>query len=120
MTKPEFIQSLLPKNLFWSYDTREEQSIPDEVVIEQVLLYGDVPDLTQLFHLWDKKLIQKIWEEQLLPHERHRKINYYLGVFFFQIPHINNFLNKHIRAYPRLERLRLLAAGDPESPYRAG
>lgn len=120
MTKPEFINKMAEKNLFWSYDLKSGSELPDEVVIEQVLLYGDVPDLLALFRLWDEEQIRKVWEEQLVPQGRYRKINYYLGVFFFQVADINNYLNQRVRAYPRLERLQGLVASDPEGPYRVG
>jgi hypothetical protein len=38
--------SAFPKHLFWSYS--KDADLPEEVVAEQVILYGDLEDLFQL------------------------------------------------------------------------
>lgn len=110
MDKNIFITSLANRNFFWSY--RKDQKIPDPVVIEHVLLQGDVPDLKILFRFYDPLQIRRIWEEKILPQRRYRKINYYLGTFFFDIDDINELLNARANDHPRLDRLQKLVARD--------
>lgn len=110
MDKNTFVTSLADRNFFWSY--QKGQDIPDPVVIEQVLLQGEVPDLKLLFRMFDNALVRRVWEEKILPQRRYRKINYYLGTFFFDIDDIRKLLNKRADDHPRLDRLQKLAAPD--------
>jgi len=50
--------ALFPKHLFWSYDPRAD--LPDEVVAEQVILYGDLDDLFRLSNNVSPVIIAKV------------------------------------------------------------
>lgn len=107
------IEQLKENSTFWSYDLSAEHGvISDELLMEQTLLHGDVDQLLLLFSIFSKEQIRTFWERKLVPHEKYRRINHYLGVFFFQVTDISSFLNQRIIAYPRMERLRLLATKD--------
>lgn len=110
----KLLEQLEKNSAFWSYDLGEQggANIPDELLIEQTLLQGDVEQLFLLFELFPETQIRTVWENKLVPHEKYRSINHYLGLFFFQIKEISSFLNQRIVAHPRLERLKLLAAED--------
>lgn len=110
MSKAEFIDHIFQQNWLWSYDSQAE--LPESIIIEHALLYGDVDDLMQLFSLYDNSLIRQVWLDNLVVQDRYRKLNTYLAKFFFRISNAEAFVNQHITAYPRLERLRLLAAED--------
>ena len=116
-TRDILVQQLLKNNVFWSYDFNEEQGscIPDELLIESTLLHGDVEQLFLLFSLFPESQLLNFWENSLVPHEKYRRINHYLGLFFFHIKDISSFLNKRIGEHPRLERLKLLAAQNQEN-----
>ncbi len=109
------LQHLAARNVFWSYDPQMLHAIPDGLLVEHALMYADVDDLKLLFCAFSPVFIREIWETRLVPHQRNHKINCYLGTFFFQIPDVRTFLNERIVAYPRLERLKLLAAADEGS-----
>lgn len=106
------IEQLKSQNVLWSYDLSRTDDLPDEVLMEETLLHGDVDQLKLLFSIFPAEGLQAFWEEKLVPHERYRRINHYLGLFFFEVPDISSFLDQRIVAYPRLERLRLLASED--------
>jgi hypothetical protein len=112
--KEKLIKQLQKNSAFWSYDLGEDDlfGIPDEFLIEKTLLHGDVEQLYLLFSLFPDPKIRTYWENNLVPYEKYRRINHYLGLFFFHIKDISSFLSQRILAYPRLERLRLLAAED--------
>ena len=40
-SKSEYLQGLRKRNFFWSYSTVESDDYPDELVIEQVLVFGE-------------------------------------------------------------------------------
>lgn len=113
-SKEILLEELQENHAFWSYDPGDLDgtNIPDELLIEQTLMHGDVEQLFLLFELFPETQIRTVWENQLVPHEKYRSINHYLGLFFFHIKDISSFLNQRIVAHPRLERLRLLAAED--------
>lgn len=107
------INQLKQNAAFWSYQLSDQDSnIPDAILIEQTLLHGDVLDLIALFDIFTLSDIKAVWEEKVVPHERNRRLNHYLGIFFFRIPDITNYLNKRIIERPRLERFRLLTSQD--------
>ena len=56
-------------NAFWSYDLPANLDIPDEVLIEKVLLYLDMDEISTLFRLFDRKAIKKVWVERILSQE---------------------------------------------------
>jgi hypothetical protein len=112
MCRDNLIQYLLRHNHLWSYDPTKASQLPDSILIEQTLVHSDVDGLMLLFDCFEKSDIRAVWESEIVPHQRHHKLNIYLGTFFFRIPDIYSFLQQRTREYPRLERLKLLAAED--------
>lgn len=56
-------------NVFWSYNLPSNLDIPDEVLIEKVLLYLDIDEIRTLFSLFEKKTIKKVWIDRILCQE---------------------------------------------------
>lgn len=112
MCRDNLIQYLLRHNHLWSYDPTKASQLPDSILIEQTLVHSDVDGLMLLFDCFEQSDIRAVWESEIVPHQRHHKLNIYLGTFFFRIPDIYSFLQQRTREYPRLERLKLLAAED--------
>ena len=50
--------ALFPKHLFWSYHPQAD--LPDEVVAEQVILYGDLDDLFRLSNHVSSVIISRV------------------------------------------------------------
>lgn len=69
------------KNLFWSY----RSSPNDNVIIEHTLKYDDVDSIKTLLQTYGNERCRKIWEKTLVPDERFRKLNFFLGKFIFKI-----------------------------------
>jgi len=112
--RQSFLRELIDQNFFWSYDLNPSSVVKEELVIEHVLKFGDVPYLKKLFEFYDFNKIKEVWMEELAPDKRYRKLNTYLGKFFFKIEDIDEFLNSKIVEYPRLEKFKKLIADDPE------
>jgi hypothetical protein len=106
--KAEFAQQLAQRGLLWSYELSEVGKLPDNVLIEHGLVYGDVPDIKTIFEIFPKKMIKSTWEKVLLPNPNHRKLNYYLAIMFFHIKKPYLLLNQSYET--RFDLLQRLAA----------
>jgi hypothetical protein len=69
------VQRGIKRKLFWSADTSNPDTISDELLIEQTLRYGDLPDLWHLFRLFDKATLRQVWEKRLAWIEQDYKNN---------------------------------------------
>ena len=56
-------------NVFWSFNVPPNLDIPDEVLIEKVLLHLDMDEIRILISLFEKKKIKKVWIERILCQE---------------------------------------------------
>lgn len=93
---------------FWSYQPEALTSLPEDVLIEECLRWGDVPELNDLFALFPLANIRKVWREKMLPDLRVYPHNYYLAMVFFNIKNPKRYIlplqNKNSR-YARLQSL---------------
>jgi hypothetical protein len=96
-------KKLIEENAFWSYDKSSIVIIPDDVLIEKVLLHLDIEDVQALFLLFPKKKIQKVWQEVVLPRDPlYHKLNSLYAFLLFDIKHPDRYIryykNKHIKS----------------------
>ena len=106
--KEAFIILIAQKGLLWSYDPSKVTLLPDEIIIEQTLVYADTPQIQTLFKLYDPKNIKKVWKQHILPDERHKKLNYFLARFFFNYRNPILVINRKYET--QLEKLQRLVA----------
>jgi len=109
-TKTNFIRSLIARNLFWSYDLTKESNLPDELLIEQVLGYGEPEDIENLRKYFKLSQIKQVWQQQLLPDSRFKNANVWLAKVFFNIEQTDKYIQKYSHQRSRYDHLRLLAA----------
>jgi hypothetical protein len=96
-------KKLIKRNAFWSYDKSSIVVIPDDVLIEKVMLHLDIEDVQALFFLFPKKEIKKVWQDVVLPREPlYHNINKLYAFMFFDIEHADRYIryykNKHIKS----------------------
>jgi hypothetical protein len=96
-------KKLIKENAFWSYDKSSIVIIPDDVLIEKVLLHLDIEDVQALFYLFPKKEIKKVWQDVVLPRDPlYRNINKLYAFMFFNIEHTDRYIryykNKYIKS----------------------
>ena len=96
-------QKLIEENAFWSYDKSSIVIIPDDVLIEKVLLYLDIEDVQILFLIFPKRKIQKVWQEVVLSREPlYHNLNRLYAFLLFDIKHPDRYIryykNKHIKS----------------------
>jgi hypothetical protein len=107
----KLLDYLVKHNLLWSYDPQQVQFLPENIIIEQTLRYGDVPQLRLLFETIDIKIIQKVWEQHLLPQPQYKKMNYYLAKLYFKKRgNIHQYIDYFIQNETRLNKLQRLIA----------
>ncbi|HEU5293021.1 MAG TPA: hypothetical protein VFU05_20390 [Cyclobacteriaceae bacterium] len=56
--RQSIITELKRKKLFWSYDLKPGEDIPDSLLLETVLIYGDLPELEGLKYLFSDSKIE--------------------------------------------------------------
>ncbi len=101
MDRKEFVEQLKKKHVFWSYSPEAE--LPDEIIIEHTLKYGDVIDIINLFKSFSKDCITRIWLESMSHDIRFEKTNYYLKLFFLKN------LETHEPVETRYEKIKRLS-----------
>ncbi|PSJ75851.1 hypothetical protein C7N43_16690 [Sphingobacteriales bacterium UPWRP_1] len=106
--KEQLIQNLRRLGAFWSY--APQAPIPDAVLIEEVLRWGDVAEIQALFRLYATAEIRKVWRETLIPDTRIYPHNYYLALIFFNIKNPKRYILPLQKKYSRYERLKQLIA----------
>jgi hypothetical protein len=103
LLRKQLEKKLREENAFWSYDKSSIEIIPDDVLIEKVLLHLDIEDVQALFYLFPKKDIKKVWQEVVLPLDPlYHNINRLYAFLFFNIEHPDRYIryykNKHIKS----------------------
>jgi hypothetical protein len=96
-------QKLIEENAFWSYDKSSIDIIPDDVLIEKVLLHLDIEDVQSLFLIFPKKEIKKVWQEVVLSRDPlYHNLNRLYAFLLFDIKHPDRYIrfykNKHIKS----------------------
>ena len=96
-------KKLIEENAFWSYDKSSIVIIPDDVLIEKVLLHLDIEDVQALFYLFPKKEIKKVWQDVVIPRDPlYRNINKLYAFMFFNIEHPDRYIryykNKYVKS----------------------
>lgn len=91
------VEKLKKMGAFWSYSTDNLNNISDDLLIEEALKWGDVPEIKAVFKLFPKYKVQSVWEKYLLPDKNIYSHNYYLALIFFDISDPKTFLNSKIQ-----------------------
>ena len=108
-TKNDFIQSLINQNFFWSYAIIDSSDLSDDLIIEQVLCYGEPDDIINLKKYFKFRQIKQVWQFRLLPDNRFKNSNVWLARVFFNIHQANKYIAKYSKINNRDDHLRLLA-----------
>lgn len=79
------VERLKKANAFWSYDMSSVKDVPDDILVELVMRYLDVDEISMLFRLYTKKAIKQAWIENLVPDERCYQMNRFFAWYYFGI-----------------------------------
>ncbi|MBP3787615.1 MAG: hypothetical protein ILA22_05710 [Prevotella sp.] len=82
--RPHLVEKLKQEHCLWSYDSDSIQDIPDDVLVELVMLYLDIDDIDLLFRLFDYKTVKRAWIDNVVAQgERYYNLNYFFAWYYF-------------------------------------
>ncbi|MBO4802708.1 MAG: hypothetical protein J5545_12730 [Bacteroidaceae bacterium] len=91
MSKKEIIKQDLTRLLkeehcFWSFNESSVQDVPDDVLIEKVLIYLDLQDIDRLFSIYSFQKVKRVWLDTLVPQQDYyHTLNRFLAWWYFGI-----------------------------------
>lgn len=82
--RPYLVQKLKQEHYLWSYESDSINDIPDDVLVELVMLYLDMEEIDLLFKLFDYKKVKRAWIENVVAQgERYYTLNYFFAWYYF-------------------------------------
>ena len=81
-------EQLKANHALWSYDksAMTAHNLPDEFIIEKVLMHLDLDDIDMLFLLFPKKQIKEVWKWNMCPLENfYHSSNVLFAIIYFKI-----------------------------------
>jgi hypothetical protein len=107
--KERLFNQLRQKGIFWSYAPSVTlREVTAAVFIEHALKYADFDEIVELFTLYGKKFIFKIWGKELKNDLRFKKLNLFLARVFFGMDVEADYFQGGMSE--REKKLRLLAS----------
>ena len=99
--RPYLIQKLKDEHRFWSCETDSICDVPDDILIEKVLIYLDLDDINKLFHILPYEQIRKSWRDDLIPlGERYYSLNRFLALYYFNVKrpgaYVKSIITRHL------------------------
>jgi hypothetical protein len=77
----------------WSYDSESAAQMSDEELIEYVLLYLDLEDVSKLFSHFPKPVIKRIWKKKMLIQEPvYHNLNRLYAFLYFDIKNPDRYV----------------------------
>ncbi|MEQ8881396.1 MAG: hypothetical protein RLQ12_17260 [Cyclobacteriaceae bacterium] len=95
------------KHLLWSYNVSSIEVLPDDLIIEKYLQFGNESDWNNLRLAFDEKQIKAVWEDQMLLYGRELKKQEQIVAYFFNVEDPE----KYISALKKQKLDRLVARG---------
>lgn len=108
MEKNQVVENLRKRGALWSY--APEADLPDAVLIEETLRWGEVAELKWLFTYFGYSQVRQVWEQTLVADARIYRHNYYLALIFFDIAEPKIFLQNAQNKNSRFARLQQLTS----------
>lgn len=67
-------------NYFWTY--KKDADLPEAIIIEKVLIYGDFEEIFMLEKIVGKNSIKTLWEKNIRNKKRFKKLNSVLEIIY--------------------------------------
>lgn len=78
------IDRLKQQHCLWSYENDSVRDIPDDVLVELVMMYLDIEEIDMLFQLLGYKAVKRAWIENVVAQgERYYNLNYFFAWYYF-------------------------------------
>ena len=84
--KHDLIKRLKIANAFWSYVHKSIKDVPDDVLVELVMLHLDIDDIDKLFEIYPRQFVKKAWIQNVVPlGDRYYILNKFFAWYYFQM-----------------------------------
>ena len=84
--KSYLIKRLKEENAFWSYNVDAIKDVPDDILVELVLLHLDMDDIDKLFVIYSSKFVKKAWIQNVVPlGDRYYVLNKFYAWYYFHV-----------------------------------
>ena len=82
--RPYLIDKLKCAHCFWSYEGDSIDDIPDDILVELVMLYLDIDEINLLFQLIPYRKLKQAWIDNMVAQgERYYTLNYFFAWYYF-------------------------------------
>jgi DNA invertase Pin-like site-specific DNA recombinase len=100
--RKDLFLKLLESKAFWSYANVKYEKITDEMLIQKVMEELDIDDIRQLFILYNKNFVRKVWKEEMVAQDPYyRSLNILLAKLFFDIKNPEQYIKRVKREYQK-------------------
>lgn len=83
--REHLIELLNQECRLWSYDMQFKKDLPDDILIEKVMVYLDLEEIDMLFKLFSFQKIKRVWLDRLIPQENYLySLNRFFAWFYFR------------------------------------
>lgn len=84
--KKHLIRRLKKANAFWSYDQDSIKDVPDDILVELVMLHLDLEDINILFDIYPYVFVKKAWIEHVVAQgEMYYVLNKFFAWYYFKM-----------------------------------
>ena len=84
--KRGLINRLKKANAFWSYQADAIKDVPDDILVELVMLHLDLDDIDKLFDIYPYKFVKKAWSENVVAQgEMYYVLNKFFAWYYFKM-----------------------------------
>jgi hypothetical protein len=95
----------IAKKAFWSYPEIAPAKVPDEKLIEKVLIYGSDKQRQELLGIFPKSKIQGVWEDKLVVQEpRLHDLNRKIARYILAIPNPDDYIRESYKKHNLYDR----------------
>ncbi len=82
--KPYLVKRLKQENAFWSYNVDAIKDVPDDILIELVMLHLDLDDIDKLFKLYPYGVVKNYWIKNVVAQgEMFYVLNKFFAWYYF-------------------------------------
>ncbi|MBQ0088057.1 MAG: hypothetical protein KBT27_01835 [Prevotellaceae bacterium] len=80
----DLLEKLKAHHCFWSYEPSSWNKATDDQIIEKTLIHLDLPEINQLFTLYGKQHVKRVWLDSLIPQgDYYRTLNRFFAWYYF-------------------------------------
>ncbi len=92
--KSQLVDKLKQEHCLWSYDNSSVQDVPDDVLIELVMLHLDIDDIDKLFVIYPYNRVKQTWKEHVIAQgEMWKNLNYFFAWYYFHVKYPKRYVH---------------------------